>query len=383
MQVQFSLLKRISLAINSFRGYNANMWLKLKQTKGYLFFTKRKKIIIPALIILLLLFFIFRPKNPPPVETAAVKKGDLVISVSGTGTVQSLTSVNLNFLSGGKLVYLGVKQGDTVAPYQTIGVLDERSIEKNLQIALRDYAKQRNTFEQTKANNNNTTPQTAANDQVRRILENNQFDLEKAVISVELQDLAKQSSVLTTPIGGIVTRADVSSAGVNVSPTTTFTIADPDNLVFNIDVDEADIGKVSLTNFVKVTLDAYPQENITIPITNIDFASHTTTTGGNAYTVEATLPPNSSGKYRIGMNGNAEIILNEKKNILTVPLSAIFQENYLFVKKSQKFEKRKVILGIKNDTDVEVKTGLLPGEIIAVQPEQINSSPSTWIQQKQ
>ena len=74
---------------------------------------------------------------------------------------------------------------------------------------------------------------------MKRILQNNQYDLDKAINSVELFDLAKQNLVVTTPISGIVTRADVKSAGGNVSAQITITKVDPQNLVFECDVDVA------------------------------------------------------------------------------------------------------------------------------------------------
>jgi RND family efflux transporter MFP subunit len=332
---------------------------------------KNKKISVPLLILVIGIILVFRPHKAVVIDTEKVSRGDVVVSISGTGTAVSETAVNLSFLTSGKLTYLGVKEGDTVMPQQTIATLDVRSTQKSLEGALRDYAKQRNTFEQTKQNNNNATPDTAANDQVRRVLENNQYDLEKAVISVELQDLAKQNSVLTTPIGGVVTRADVQSGGVNVSPTTTFTIADPDHLQFDIDVDEADIGKISLVDSIKAHLDAFPEQTLTLTISNIDFASHATSTGGTVYTIHAALPDNSDRRYRAGMSGDADIILDQRTNVIKIPLSAVVKDNTVFVKDGNSFVKRQVVLGLKNDTDVQIISGLTDGDVIATQPDQV------------
>lgn len=335
-------------------------------------YIKLHKIIsIPLIVLLIAGVIIFRPKKAPAVDTEKVSRGDVVVSISGTGTVVSETAVNLSFLTSGKLTYLGVKEGDTVNPYQTIATLDVRSAQKSLESALRDYAKQRNTFEQTKKDNGDATPETAATEQVKRILEDNQYDLDKAVLSVELQELAKENSTLTTPIGGVVTRADAKSAGVNVTPATIFTIADPDHLLFDIEVDEADIGKVSLTDVVRANLDSFPDETLTLTISSIDFASHTTSTGGTVYTVHAALPENTDGRYRAGMSGDADIIIDERPNVIKIPLSALLDDNTVLIKKGKIFEKRKVTLGLKNDTEVQVKNGLAVGEIIATQPDQV------------
>lgn len=328
-----------------------------------------KKIAIPILIILVILAFVLRPKPPAPLETTQVKKGDITQTLTSSGTIQAKSSVNLSFLTGGKVTYVGAEEGETVTKGQTIAVLDQRSIQKNMENALRDYAKQRNTFEQSKEDNNQQTPQTAADKSVRRVLENNQFDLEKAVASVELQELARQQSVLTAPIAGVLIRSDIPVAGVNAGPTNIFTIADPDSLVFAIDVDEADIGKVSEGLETDIVLDAYPEQKLHGTVSSIDFSSHKTDTGGNAFTVEVKLPVTAMS-YRIGMNGDAEVLLNKRYSTLIIPLAAIVDDTYVYVKKDTSYEKRKITLGLQNDTDAEVTDGLTEGEIITLQPEE-------------
>lgn len=337
--------------------------------KNYLsFFTKRKRLTITGIIVIIVLVFLLRPKESAPVKTTAVQYGNVVASISTSGKVAAKKVVDLSFLAGGKLTYLGVKIGDHVNQYQTIAALDLRTAQKNLQNSLIDYSKQRNTFDQTQSDNQNRTPQQALNDQMKRVLQNNQYDLDKSVNSLELQQLAQEQSVLTAPIAGIVTRSDATSAGVNVGITSVFEITDPNSLVFDMDVDEADIGKVKIGQKVVLNLDAYPDENVTIPISFIDFTSHTTSTGGNAYTVEIPLIDQSAMKYRVGMNGNVEIVINKKDHVLKIPLTAIADETYVYVKTGNYFEKRKIKLGLQSDSDAQVINGLSPKAVIAIQP---------------
>jgi len=331
---------------------------------------KRLFVLLPIIILLV----IFWPRPGKPVETQTVRRTNIVESLTATGTVYAMTSVDLNFLTSGKLVYLGAKKGDHVQPGQTIAVLDQRTVQKNLETSLRTYAEQRNTFDQTKDNNQNRTPEQSLNDAMKRVLQNNQYDLEKAVISVELLDLAKQQAILASPIAGVITRADVVSTGVNVGTTTTFTIADPNNLTFKIDIDEADIGKVIIGQKVKLTLDAFSDQTIAATVKTIDFAAHTTSTGGNAYTVEVALPTNATSKYRIGMNGDAEIITNEKNHVLGAALSSITDDQYVYVKTPQGFAKRKVRVGLKNDTDAEIVSGIQEGEAVALDTTEAENS---------
>ena len=339
-------------------------------------FVKTHKIIsLVVIIALVVILFILKPGREAPITTEKVRRENISQTISITGSVDSSSTANLNFRVSGKLVYLGAKKGDYVYANQTIGALDERTVQKNLEIALIDYSKQRLTFDQALEKNQNRKPQEALNNDMKRILENNQFDLDRAVKSVELSDLAKQDSVLTTPISGIITRTDVETSGVNVSATTTFTVTDLSSLAFKIDVDQTDIGKVKNGQIVKVILDSYPDETLKLTVDRIDFVSHTTSTGGDAFTVSAKLPipPDYNDyKYRVGINGNAEIITEERKDVLTIPVSSTTEDNKVFIKTKNGYEEKKIKTGILSDTRIEVLNGLSQNDEVVVEPTLIS-----------
>jgi RND family efflux transporter MFP subunit len=340
---------------------------RLRVILSYVLHHKKRSAIV--FVILVVLGFVFFPKSVTPLETAKVKRDKLVQSISATGTIDSETSVNLNFLTGGKLVYVGAKKGDEVKAGQTLAVLDQRTLQRNLQQTLREFSKQKNAFDTTQNAYQNHTPQDALNDSMRRILENNQYDLDKSVTSVELQQLTLEQSVLTTPVAGILVRADAQVAGVNIGATTTFTVADPANLIFKMDVDESDIGKITPGQTIDVSFDAFPEQTITLAVSEIDFISHKSDTGGNVYTVQAKLPDNADQRYRIGMSGDAQIVVDRRLSALIVPLGSVIDEKYVYVKTEKSFEKRKLKLGLINDTDAEIISGLKEGDEVAVDPE--------------
>lgn len=324
-----------------------------------------------TILLVLLILFIFRPPSPKPIATQKVIRADVVQSISITGTVNAEKSIDLNFLTGGFLTYLGVQKGDTVSQYQTIGTLDQRTVLKNLQNTLTDYSKQRNTFDQYTLDQQANKPEDAVNDRLKRALQNNQYDLNKTIVSVELQDIARQQSVLSSPIAGIVTRADAKTAGVNITATTTFTVVDPNSLTFKMEVDEADISKVKKGQNIKAVLDSYPDKTLQLTVDSIDFVTHTTSTGGNAYDVKGKISDNIDYKYRVGMNGNAEIILAERDNVLSIVLSSLTEGNKIFVKTKGGFEKKEVKLGLKNDVSAEVISGLSEGDEIVTEPASV------------
>lgn len=336
-------------------------------------FIKTHKIllIIPIILIAIIAFFLF-PRNKEEIITQKVSKGDLTQTISTNGTLESENSVKLTFLIGGKLVSLAGKEGDLIAKGSTLATLDQRTIKKNIDNALLDYSKQRNNFDQTLKDNNVSSVNDALNDTMKRTLQNNQFDLDKTVLSVDLQNLAREQSVLISPINGIITRLDVNTIGANVTPTNVFEVTNPNSLVFSMEVDEADIGKIALGQEAKVSFDAYPDETQNITIDHIDFVTHKTSTGGDAFYVKGKLnSDNANYKYRVGMNGSAEVILDKKTDILTIPLSSVFEDNKVYVKNNNKFEKREITLGAQNDTESEVIDGLDENDEVVTDPSQI------------
>lgn len=337
------------------------------------FVTSHKIFSAIAAVILIILVLIFRPKPPLAVAVQKVEPTDVVQTVSVSGSVVAKNTANLTFPIGGTISWVGVKTGDTVAVGQTIATLDQRTTLKNLQKALADYNIQRNTYDQTVADNgNNTNPNNATSDSVKRILESNQFNLDKAVNSVELQDLARQQSILTTPIAGIVTKADVTTPGTTaVLGTTGFTVVDPSSVVFSMDVDEADVSKIKIGQTADITLDAYADKTLHLPINSIDFVSHTTTNGGNAFTVQVALGGNSDYQYRVGMNGDADIVTAKRTHVLAVPLASIVNTNQVYVQEGKKYLKKTLVLGLQSDTEAEVISGLKPGELVVIDPTQI------------
>ena len=91
---------------------------------------------------------------------------------------------------------------DRVKAYQAIAQLDSREVQKNLEKVLRDYSAERNDFEEMwrVTYKGIKDPQTALTDTVKRILEKNQWDLEKAVLDVELKHLAWSIRLSSLPL---------------------------------------------------------------------------------------------------------------------------------------------------------------------------------------
>jgi len=304
-------------------------------------------------------------------ETAQVMKTDIIQSISASGEVESQEQVALKFQGSAQLTWLGVKEGDYVNKWQAIASLDKRQLEMSIKKKLNDYMNERWDFEEIREDYGVTTDDLNAfnlTSDEKRILEKAQFDLNNAVIDVEIADLAKKLANLVTPISGIVIKTEPSIAGVNVTPVNSeFIIANPGLMKFVADIDESDIGQVALGQKVLITLDAYFDEEFEGEITQIAFAAITTSGGGTAFQVDISLPDNMEEKFRVGMNGDVEIITAEKESVVTVPIEAINTKDdnsYVQVIEGRTLKEFEVETGLESDNFVEVISGLSEGQLV-------------------
>lgn len=190
-------------------------------------------------------------RNSGVLQTESASVAPILSLVVAEGSVHSQNEANLNFQTGGKLVYLPFKEGDNVSAGTTIAQLDTYALQRQLSSALNTYRSTRDTFDQTAQNiqNNNLQGQLAPsfsnakmdktdaiNEGAKRILDQNQANLDNSVVNVELANYAMQLATLTSPISGIITHEDVNVSNVNVSPATTFTVADPNLPVFRANI---------------------------------------------------------------------------------------------------------------------------------------------------
>lgn len=342
----------------------------LKKSKSTAKFLKQKKLLTAAIAaaVLAASYFSYQQLRPQSIseqyELASVKRQNIKKQVTASGSIKSQTEVNLKFQSSGRLTWVGVKQGDRVKQWQAIASLDQRALQKKLIKALRDYAKQRHDFEEDRQV---TYQDTVLTDSIKRILEKNQWDLDKAVLDVELKDIALQYAVLISPIDGLVTHIDVPVAGVNITPANAvFTVVDPDNLQFEAEVDETEIGFLTNGQPAAITLDAYPDEVFPAQVDSIDFSATTDSSGSTVFLVKFNLL-NSSNKFRLGMNGEVTITVAEKQNVLVVPAAAISDENNLVqIIKEGKIVPQVVKTGLITDELVEISSGLEENQTIIV-----------------
>lgn len=309
-------------------------------------------------------------KTAASVQTAVVTRTTFTKTVTSSGKTKATRSVELKFQTSGRLAWVGVKEGDRVQARQAIAKLDVREVQKNLENELRDYAKQRNDFEETWRVTYKGTkdPQTALTDTAKRILEKNQWDLDKAVLDVEIEHLSVEYATLVTPVAGIVTRVDTPVAGVNITPAgAVFEVVDPGSLVFEASVDEVDVASIAVGNKATIGLDAHPEKPFDGTVTKIALSAKTSSGGATIFPVQVTIA--SSSAVRIGMNGDVTIEAGREENVFVIASQAVRQDergSYVYKKEGGEFKKVPVEPGTKSEDEVVVRSGVTEGDEVVV-----------------
>jgi RND family efflux transporter MFP subunit len=295
-------------------------------------------------------------------KSTIVKRGDLKSELTLSGEIGADEKAVLRFQTGGLLSWVGVKEGGYVQKYRTIAILDQRSVRKNLDKKLNDYSKTRADFDETK----DDYKDKILTDEIKRILEKSQYDLNNSVIDVELQDLSLKLSTITTPIEGIVTKVETPFSGINISATQApFEVVNPKSIYFKVTADQTEITSLHENQEGKIVFDAYPDDELEASIDTISFSPETDESG-TVYAIKVSLGvENADYKYKLGMTGDITFIIDEKQNVLYLPIQYIkSDEKGKYVLKGNNKEKTYVKTGLETNTEIETTSGLNEGEVV-------------------
>lgn len=336
------------------------------------FFKKRWYLV---LIIIVIIGFIFYKNNSSKaiknkVDSYKIKRENLKEVLSLSGEINAEEKVSLKFQTSGRLAWVGVKEGDYVKKYQVIASLDQRDLKNRLQKHLNTFTSQRLTFDQTKDDywNKQYDLSESIRKSAERTLQDSQYDLNNAVLDVELQSLTVEYANLWTPIEGIVTRVDTPFAGVNITPSgAEFEIVNPKTIYLSVTAEQSDVVLLKKGMEGEVVFDAYPNRTFTGVIDYISFSPKKGETG-TVYEIKLNLDEAAQKlPLKLAMTGDVSFITREKPNVLSVPLKFIKKDNkgnYIIRERKGKKEKIYVKRGEEFDSKVEIKNGVEAGDIV-------------------
>ena len=305
-------------------------------------------------------------------QTTTVEKTALNETISLAGKIQAEKIATVQFQASGKLVWVGVQEGDYLTKGQAIASLDKQSLKKQFEKEANDYLTSRWNFEDTQDQYKLIKEKSLLTDEIRRILDRQQFTLNNAVLDYELADLAVKYATIYSPFEGILVSANPKYPNLNITSVNSgYTVVDPKSVYFRSEIDEEDVNKINPDQPATLTIDSYSSETLESKVSYISFTQVEGQTS-TVYEVRFSIPQdNQLLKYRLGMNGEASITTASVSGVLAVPSDALFSEkqiNYVYRLNpiTNKFDKTLVEMGLITDSKTEIKNGLSENDTILV-----------------
>lgn len=188
---------------------------------------------------------------------------------------------------------------------------------------------------------------------------------------------ADVESVVRAPISGYVLEKTV-EVGDPVVPLSTYqegtvlmTMADMDRLVFRGTVDEIDVGRLAEGMPVEIKIGALPEARIEGEVTRISLKARKND-NATVFPVEITLTATAGATLRAGLSANAEVIIERRERVLLIPERVVtFEDGGAWVMVQGvdgNQQKRSIETGLSDAIQVEVVSGLQPGEKVLEKP---------------
>lgn len=342
---------------------------------------------------------------------AEAAKQDIVNSVTATGTIEPVTSVDVGTQVSGVISKLYVdynsvvKAGEVIAELDRTNLMSElSSAQASLKSAQSELDYQKTNYERYKALYDKGLISANDFEQARLSYVQAQQRTRQQKESVKKAQTNLGYATITSPIDGVVLSKEVEegqTVASSFSTPTLFKIArDLTDMRVIADVDEADIGDVKEGQRVTFTVDAFPDDTFEGQVTQV---RQEAATESNVVTYEVVISaPNDDLKLKPGLTANVVIFTMEAKDVLAVPSKALRftpreamlnsdetitdtdAKEKVWVKEGSNLKAVAVETGMTNGTLTQITKGLKPGthvltEVNAMQVEaegeQQNSNP--------
>ncbi len=380
------------------------------------FFKRRKKaIIIFAVIIFIGIIIIFnlRSQREKSIKVTVEKaeKHDLTSKISASGEVKPKKNVNISAHIPGRIVKIGVEEGQKVKAENFLLKLDSTQYEANADRAQalihshraeliraeaglkKDesfYKRYQKLFEEKLISEEQLEAAKAQYDISKAQQQAIMYQIDQAQASLQsaLDDLSK--TAYNSPIDGIITslrveEGEIAMIGTMNNPgTILMTIADLSVMEVEVEVDETDVIGVEIGQQAEVRVDAFPDQTIKGKVTEIGSSALQKVTSSEEsrdFKVIITLE-NPPENLKPGLSATTDIITAEKTDILAIPISALVlrekedkeeekkdeQEEGVYVVEENRVKFFPVEKGIMGEMMIEITTGLEEGQDIVVGP---------------
>ena len=261
-----------------------------------------------------------------------VSKGDLMVYVTATGTINAVISVDVGTQVSGIVTKLFADFNSVVRAGEVIAMIDTTFLYQSVKDAEASLDRARAQFADSKRNLDRITElykkgleSELTYSASLTTFESNQASLKQAQASVDRAKINLAYATIYAPINGVVTDRKVNvgqTVAASFSSPTLFTIAnDLKRMWVQTTVDESDVGKISIGQEATFTVDAYPEERFTGHVSQIRLAPQSIQNVVN-YIVIIDVQ-NDQLKLMPGMTANVKVLVASATDVLRVPNMAL------------------------------------------------------------
>ncbi|HET7372117.1 MAG TPA: efflux RND transporter periplasmic adaptor subunit [Gemmatimonadaceae bacterium] len=271
-------------------------------------------------------------KEAPAYRTAAVTRGSLKSTVSATGTLQAVRTVQVGTQVSGQVAQIYVDFNDKVKKGELLARIDPTLQQQAVQDAEAQLEKTQATLKQAQ-------DEYARNKQLldAKVITASEFSTVQSNFSVQQASVksaeialqrAKQNLAYTSiyaPIDGVIVERNVDvgqTVAASLSAPQLFLIAnDLGEMQILASVDESDIGQIKEGQPVQFTVQSYPNDRFSGTVKQVRLQS---TTQDNVVNYTAVIGvKNPNGKLLPGMTATVQFLTASADNVLTVPNAAL------------------------------------------------------------
>ncbi|MBS1226657.1 MAG: secretion protein HlyD [Candidatus Aminicenantes bacterium] len=375
------------------------------------FFRRHKKPLIVLAVLLTLGVVVManlrsRREKTVKVTVGKVEKHDLTSIISASGEIKPKKNINISAQVPGRIIKIGVVEGQDVKAGDFLLKLDSTQYEANadrdqnfiraaradmiqsearLQRDKNALDRQQKLFAEDLISKEQLEAAQAQFDVAQAQSNAIGFQIKQAEASLKstLDSLTK--TTYNSPIDGVITslrveEGEVAIIGTMNNPgTVLLTIADLSVMEVEVEVDETDVVGVTLDQTAKIRVDAFPDTVFTGKVTEIGSSAQES----KDFKVVVTLD-DPSRKLKPGLSASADIVVAEKKQALAVPISALVlrdkpaadktapaeakEEEGVYVVANERVKFVPVVKGIAGGMLIEIVSGLDEGQDIVTGP---------------
>ncbi len=342
------------------------------------------------------------------VELETLAPRSIQASVLASGTLVHEEEVELTTEEIGKVTEIFVEEGDRVTKGQLLLQIDDETFRAAVEqseaiVRIQEIAIQR---QQMTLDNLRTQWERKEELHERDLIDEDSFDVATNDLGIAEIDLRSSRESLSqakaqleqaadrlsktrtySPIDGTVTSLDIKVGETAISSTTNIrgsslmTIANPDSIHTEVNVDEADIANISVGQRTLIYAIAYPDQAIEGVIDSIAVSAKVAEGAqGLSFAVKIRLDKTGDVVLRPGMSCRAEIFTEIKDGILAVPIQAVLVEEdrsvsqtlyHVFVHNDGEAHQVEVEIGLSDDSYQEITDGLSKGDEVIIGPDRV------------